>query len=82
MRYLQIKFYMSSGSVIDAVIESDGVSLDSIRIDIQQTIDNDETYVLHNVIDDSWIVLQGNKIEALNILDLGEDYLTEGFEIK
>lgn len=82
MRFLQIRFYLSCGLMIDAIIENGGVSLDFTRTDIQQTIDDDVTYVLHNLIDDSWIVLQGSKIEAFAITDLGEDYLTGEFDIR
>jgi hypothetical protein len=81
MTFLQLKFYLSLGTQIDAIVESDGVSLDFFRMEIQSTIDNDETYVLRNVIDDAWVIVQARHVLAFSIIDLGENYM-ESFDIK
>lgn len=85
MIYFKLRFYISSGSVIEAIIENDGLSLSDVRKDIENSINEDAIYTLLNVLDDEWIVLQGCHIEAFSVKDLGQTGLKvaqEGFVFK
>ncbi len=82
MKHYQLRFHLSSGYTLEAVIADDGLSVSDIRDTIDETINDDGTYTLLNVINEEWIIVQGGRIEAFGIIDLGENYFSEGFEIK
>jgi hypothetical protein len=82
MKYLQLKFYLSSGLILESIVQDDGLSAADFRNTIEETINDDGTYTLLNIVNEEWIIIQGNRIDAFGIIDLGENYLTEGFDIK
>lgn len=82
MKYFQIKLHLSSGSTVEAVIEDDGLSVVEVKDEIEDMINEDGLYTLKNIINDEWIVVQGSRIDAFGLTDLGENYLSEGFDIK
>lgn len=82
MKYYQLKFHLSSGITLEAVIEDDDLSVSDHRNMVDETINEDGTYTLLNIINNEWIVIQGKRIDAFSIIDLGENYLNEGFDIK
>jgi hypothetical protein len=67
---------------VEAVIEDDGLSVVEVKSEIEEMINEDGLYTLKNIINDEWIVLQGSRIDAFGIADLGENYLNGGFDIK
>lgn len=82
MRHYQLSFHLSSGATLTAVIEDDGLSVSDHREMVDQSINDDGTYTLLNIINEEWVVVQGKRIDAFGIIDLGENYLNEGFDIK
>jgi len=85
MTYFRLSFYLSSGAIVEALIESEGLSLADVRDDIENSINEDATYTLLNVYEEEWVVLQGGNIEAFSIKDLGSQGLKlahEGFIFK
>lgn len=85
MKYFMLKFYLDSGSIVEALIEDEGLSLADVREDVVNTINDEGIYTMLNVLDDEWIVVQGDKIEAFSIKDTGEQGLKlaqEGFIFK
>lgn len=85
MNYFKLKFYLDSGSTVEALIEDEGLSLADVRQDIVDTINDEGIYTLLNVLSNEWIIVQGNKIEAFSIEDLGKEGLKlmqEGFIFK
>lgn len=80
-----MKFHLSSGIMVEAIIESDGLSIAQVRTEVEETINEDGIYTLLNAINEEWIVLQGKRIDAFGITDLGEQGLKlaeEGFIFK
>lgn len=85
MIYFKLKFCLDSGSIVEALIENEGLSLADVRQDVVDTINDEGIYTLLNVLSNEWIVVQGNKIEAFSIEDLGQEGLKlaqEGFIFK
>jgi hypothetical protein len=68
-----VKFYLKSGREKQAVIEDDGLSINDLRQSIQTAIDEDDYYVVFNIIDDEWTVIKADRIEAFSIIDAGRD---------
>lgn len=85
MIYFKLKFCLDSGSTVEALIEDEGLSLAEVKQDIVDTINDEGIYTLLNILNDEWIVVQGNKIEAFSIKDTGQNGLKhalEGFMFK
>lgn len=85
MIYFKLRFYLDSGATIEALIEDEGLSLADVRQDIVDTINEEGIYTLLNALNNEWIVVQGNKIEAFSIEDVGQidiNVAQEGFTFK
>lgn len=85
MIYFKLRFYLDSGAIVEALIEDEGLSLADVRQDIVDTINDEGIYTLLNVMNDEWVVVQGNKIEAFSVKDTGQNglkYALEGFMFK
>lgn len=80
MMYFKLRFYLDSGAIVEAIIEDDGLSLADLKQDLIDTINDEGIYTLLNILSNEWIVVQGNKIEAFAIEDIGEEGLKLGQE--
>lgn len=81
----KVVFNLTHGFTEEAVIEDDGLALNDLREDIQRAINDDEYYILYDVVDDKWIVVKAKSIQSFSIKDLGKDgprLVSEGFMFK
>lgn len=85
MKYFKVSFYLSSGTVLEALIEDEGLLVSDVRDAVDATINDGGTYTILNVLNNEWVIIQGNRIDAFSIQDLGPQGLKladEGFIFK
>lgn len=78
-------FYLKNAPVIEIVTEDEGLTMDQFRSDIEQCMEDEQYYTMHDIIEDEWTIINARKIIAFKIKDVGAGYdpnSEEGFQFK